>query len=219
MIREIILRLRINEVFHALLVEANPFSTKRRRNPIFRHIRYTRDVLKGEIFEIGEYTYGLPTVIRHGERKLKIGKFCSIASGVTILLRGDHRMELVTTYPFIVFPDDWSQAGFLKVEDVCAVSRGDIVIGNDVWIGYGVTILSGVTIGDGAVIGARAVVTRDVEPYSIAVGNPARQVKKRFDDETIHRLLEIKWWDWPPKKINENLDVVCGNNVSRMFQI
>jgi acetyltransferase-like isoleucine patch superfamily enzyme len=149
---------------------------------------------------------------------LKIGKFCSIAARVTIALGGNHRSDLVTTYPFIAFVADWPEAECLSGEDVAAVSKGDVIIGNDVWIGYGVMILSGVTIGDGAVIGAGSVVTKDVEPYSIVAGNPARLIRKRFNDETIRKLLEIKWWDWPPEKIGKNLDVICGTDVAKLLQ-
>lgn len=88
-----------------------------------------------------------------------------------------------------------------------------MIIGNDVWIGYRATILSGVKIGDGAVVGAMAVVTKDVEPYCIVAGNPARTIGKRFDDDTIRKLLEIKWWDWPIEKINANLEVICSNRI------
>ena len=208
-----------------ILVAVTPFSIKKRRPPISIHtkynIRYTRDVLKDERFDIGEYTYGKPWVIPHLRefRKLKIGKFCSIADGIIIYLGGNHRMDLVSTYPFGAWPDEWPEIRSVKPENIAPLPTGDVVIGNDVWIGLRAIILPGVIIGDGAVIGAGAVVTRDVEPYSIVAGNPARQVKKRFDDETIRKLLEIKWWAWPPEKINENLDIICGNDITRMFQI
>lgn len=204
-------------------VEFNPFSPKRKRPVISRYAKYTRDVLKGEVFEIGEYTYGTPTVFAYsfiaGQGKLKIGKFCSIAGEVRIHLGGSHRTDLVTTYPFRAFPDDWPQAEYLRPEDVDAVSKGDVIIGNDVWIGYGATILSGVKIGDGAVIAAGAVVVSDVEPYSIVAGNPAKLIKKRFDEKTISQLLQIKWWDWPVEKIRNNVNVICSNNVSKIFDL
>jgi acetyltransferase-like isoleucine patch superfamily enzyme len=146
-------------------------------------------------------------------------KFCSIANGVTIELGGIHRSDLVTTYPFKAFPDSWRRAKDLKSEEVDAISKGDVIIGNDVWIGHEAVILSGARIGDGAVIGAGAVVTKDVEPYSIVAGNPARLIRKRFDDETIRKLLEIKWWDWPVEKINENLQIICSTDISRMLQL
>jgi acetyltransferase-like isoleucine patch superfamily enzyme len=204
-------------------VELNPFSERRKRPAISKYIRYTRDVIKGEDFEIGEYTYGIPIVFTYsfiaGQGKLKIGKFCSIAGDVRIHLGGNHRTDLVTTYPFRAFPDDWPQAKYLRPTDVDAISKGDVIIGNDVWIGSGATILSGVKIGDGAVIAAEAVVTSDVEPYSIVAGNPAKFIKKRFDEETISRLLKIKWWDWPVEKIRNNVNVICSDNVSKMFDL
>ena len=139
--------------------------------------------------------------------------------GVTIELRGDHRINFVSTYPFRHFVDDWPQSECLKPDDVDPVTRGDVIIGNDLWIGHGASILSGVQIGDGAVIGARAVVTRDVEPYSIIAGNPARLIRKRFDNETIRRLQDIRWWDWPIEKINQNVDVICSPDVHRLLQL
>lgn len=189
---------------------------------ISRNIKYTKDVLKGENYEIGEYTYGIPTVFAgflHPEVNLKIGKFCSIAQGVTIYLGGNHRTNLVTVYPFGAFPDDWPRAKQLKYEDVGPVSRGDVVIGNDVWIGHRASILSGVTIGDGAVIGAESVVASDVEPYSIVAGNPAHLIRKRFNEETIRKLIQIRWWDWPIEKIEANLNVLCSNNLSEMLRL
>jgi len=207
------------KAFWILSMELNPFCKKRRRPGISRYVQYTRDILKGKNFEIGDYSYGTPTVFPHPGRKLKIGKFCSIALGVTIFLGLNHRSDLITTYPFTAFPDNWPRAKFLKGEEVDAISRGDVIIGNDVWIGYGATILSGVKIGDGAVVGAMAVVTRDVEPYCIVAGNPARTIGKRFDDDTIRKLLEIRWWDWPIEKINANLEIICSNIISEMLQL
>lgn len=184
--------------------------------------QYTRDILKAKDFEIGEYTYGVPTVclgLPFYNGKLRIGKFCSIASGVTIHPYVGRRTDLMTTYPFPAIPDEWGQTEHLKVEAIITAEKPDVVIGNDVWIGYGATILSGVEIGDGAIIGAMSVVTKNVEPYSIVAGNPARLIRKRFDEETIRKLLEIRWWDWPAEKINKNLDVICSDNVSEMIRL
>jgi acetyltransferase-like isoleucine patch superfamily enzyme len=205
--------------FRILCIELNPFSKVRSRPEISRYVQYTRDILRRENFEIGEYTYGSPKIATHTEVKLKIGKFCSIASDVKIHLGGIHRMNLVTTYPFKAFPDKWPREKFLNSEEVIAISKGDVIIGNDVWIGDGATILSGVKIGDGAVVGAMAVVTKDVEPYCIVAGNPARTVGKRFDDDTIRKLLEIRWWDWPIEKIDANLEIICSNRISEMLQL
>jgi len=126
---------------------------------------------------------------------------------------------LARGYLLWAFPDQWTKARDFNTLDVIFIPKGDVSIGNDVWIGRETLILSGVTIGDGAVIGARAVVTKDVEPYSIVAGNPARLIRKRFDDKTIHRLLEIRWWDWPPEKINENLHVICTNNLEGLLSL
>lgn len=208
-----------------LSLEMNKLFSKREKPLATRNVSHTRDVLIMANCEIGEYTYGIPKVVYiHPERKLKIGKFCSIAQEVTIQLAGNHPIDWVTTYPFYAFTDDWPEAMFLQLEEVYiwsdyGLSKGDVIIGNDVWIGYGATILSGVRIGDGAIIGARAVVTKDVEPYSIVVGNPAHLHRKRFDEETISKLLEIKWWDWPIEKIKRNLYIICSDNVSRISQL
>lgn len=161
---------------------------------------YTRDFLKNEKFQIGAYTYGNPTVYFEDEANLKIGKFCSIAfDSVKIYLGGNHHTQWVTTYPFNKVPGiTLSQ----EVKDT-PTTKGDVEIGNDVWIGRDVTILSGVHIGDGAVIGAGSVVAKDVPPYSIVVGNPAVVVKKRFTDDTIQKLQQLAWWNWPIEKIVE----------------
>jgi acetyltransferase-like isoleucine patch superfamily enzyme len=160
--------------------------------------------------DIGDYTYGTPIIMDYGEMaNLRIGKFCSIAKDVTIIMGGDHRLDHVTSYPLKTVFKKMVEGGDAEGED--AFSKGDITIGNDVWIGYGATILSGVTIGDGAVIGAQAVVTKDVDPYSVVVGNPGKMIKKRFDDKTIKKLLALKWWDWPIEKIRKNMNSILSN--------
>lgn len=154
-------------------------------------------------YKIGKYTYGAPEIFPFGlNNKFEIGKFCSIADKVKIFLGGNHTVNSPTTYILnYLFKGDMEES----------LSKGDVIIGNDVWIGYGALILSGVKIGDGAVIGAHAVVAKNVEPYSIVVGNPAREVRKRFDDKTIKKLLEIRWWDWPIGKIKININSLEGD--------
>lgn len=215
-------RTKCGTVFRRLkrrLLRAPQDSTRYRMMPAYvRGVMYTKDVLKDQSYDIGAFTYGTPRVFGQAPgRKLKIGKFCSIAPDVTIGIGGEHRMDRVSTYPFVDFPRDWPEADFLPIEEVWVCTNGDVIIGNDVWIGWGATILSGVTIGDGAVIGARAVVARDVEPYTVVVGNPAHLVRKRFDDETIRQLLEIRWWDWPIDKIRANMTIILGTDMARLL--
>ena len=158
----------------------------------------TRDVILNH--DIGEHTYGVPIILEWDDQtKLKIGKYCSIANDTIIILGGEHRTDWITTYPF----DTFSLKGIPK-------TKGNVTIGNDVWIGYRVTILSGVTIGDGAVLGAGSIVTKDIEPYTIVAGNPAKEIRKRFDKKTIRRLLEEKWWEWDDEKVNENYNYLCN---------
>jgi acetyltransferase-like isoleucine patch superfamily enzyme len=164
-------------------------------------------------YEVGKYTYGVPRVVFQAG-KLKIGKFCSIAWDVTIYLGGNHRLDWFALYPF--GGARWPEAEGL--EDVLG-GKGDVTIGNDVWIGSNVIIMSGVTIGDGAVLGAGSVVTSDVEPYTVVAGNPAKVIKKRFSDEVVARLLELRWWDWPDEKIRKNIHALCSNDEARLFTL
>jgi acetyltransferase-like isoleucine patch superfamily enzyme len=175
----------------------------------------TRDRIIGPNFIIGDHTYGEPTVRQFDQTtRLVMGSFCSISDQVTIILGGNHRSDWVTTYPFSAFAETWPEAATIKGHPA---SKGDIVIGHDVWIGYGATILSGVTIGSGAVIGARAVISRDVAPYAVMAGNPAQEVKKRFDDTTIVRLLQLAWWNWPEEKIRINLHLLCSSQIPQLL--
>ena len=145
--------------------------------------------------------------------KLIIGKFCMIASDVTFIMNGaNHLSKSLSSYPFAIFGNGWEGA----MEGKSYPSKGDTVIGNDVWIGYNATIMPGVAIGDGAIIGSNSTVVKDVEPYTIVGGNPARSIRKRFDDETITRLLELKWWDWEIEKITANVDKLTAGAVDKL---
>ena len=164
--------------------------------------------------EIGDFTYGLPIVRSWGEdARLKIGKFCSIGENVKIYLGGNHRTEWITTYPFNVLLKDQ----YPGIDGECAATKGDVIIGNDVWICDNVTILSGVTIGDGAVIMNGAVVTKDIPPYSIAGGVPARTKKARMEALSLE-VDGIRWWDWPLETLAEAIPFLCDTDVDRLIK-
>ncbi|HYF66443.1 MAG TPA: CatB-related O-acetyltransferase [Herpetosiphonaceae bacterium] len=164
-------------------------------------------------FAIGKHTYGDPQVFAWGEgATLKIGAFCSIADGVKIYLGGEHRVDWVTTYPFsVMWPAARHHTGHPR-------TKGDVVIGNDVWIGADAVILSGVRIGDGAVIGNNSVVVKDVAPYAIVAGNPARFLKTRFDEVTVGRLLAVKWWEWDDARIQATLPALLNNDIAGFLE-
>ncbi|MBS6643831.1 MAG: CatB-related O-acetyltransferase [Clostridiaceae bacterium] len=187
---------------------------------------YLKNVIKDPSIAVGEYTmyndfvndptlFEKNNVLYHypiNKDKLIIGKYCSIACGAKFLFTSaNHTMKSLSTYPFPLFWEEWE----LGPEHVTKAwdNKGDIVIGNDVWIGYEAVIMSGVRIGDGAVIGTRAVVTKDVQPYTIVGGVPAKPIKKRYDDETIRKLLLLKWWDWPREKVRENLPLLMSGRI------
>jgi acetyltransferase-like isoleucine patch superfamily enzyme len=158
-------------------------------------------------FNIGDYTYGNPKIKRYdSQTSLEIGKFCSIADNVTFLLGGEHRVDWITTYPFNILNKNAKHIlGHPK-------SKGNIIIENDVWIGFGSTILSGVTIGNGAVIGTNSLVTKDIKPYEIVGGNPAKHIKYRFSNEKIEKLLKIEWWNWEMEKIEKNFEYLMSDS-------
>lgn len=191
---------------------------------------YLKNVITRENIEVGDYTiyndfYNDPkdfeknNVLYHypiNNDKLIIGKFCSIACNSKFLMTsGNHTMKSQSTYTFPIFYEEWG----LDVSHITDAwdNKGNIIIGNDVWIGYDSIIMSGVHIGDGAIIGTRAVVTNDVPPYSIVGGIPAKVIKKRFSDDTISKLLEIKWWNWPYKKIQSNIQYIQSGNIDKLI--
>jgi acetyltransferase-like isoleucine patch superfamily enzyme len=164
---------------------------------------------------IGKYTYDLPLVWNQDDVKLYIGNFCSIAEGVKILLGGNHRIDWVTTYPF----GHRHTNIFNKFNGIGHPStKGDVIIGNDVWIGEGAKIMSGVIIGDGAVIANDSHVVKNVEPYSIVGGNPAKFIKYRFESEQIEKLLKIQWWNWDDSKINEFTPLLCNEDIDKFIE-
>ncbi len=175
--------------------------------------------------QIGEYTYyhdfenvsnfeqNVRYLFEHTGDRLIIGKFGMIASGATFIMNGaNHLTEAVSAYPFAIFGADWDKA----MDQRAYPSKGDIRIGHDVWIGYQATIMAGVTIGHGAIIGTNATVTRDVPPYTIVAGNPARPIRKRFSEEQIRKLLDLAWWDWPIDKITANVQKLTGSDIDAL---
>lgn len=169
---------------------------------------------------IGDYTYYHD--YNHPERfeynnvrncyfcKLIMGKFCQIAVDTTFIMDdSNHPMSGFSTYPFFIF-DEWKD--YTPVFN----KKGDTIIGNDVWFGTNAVIMPGIKIGDGAIIGAYSIVTKDIEPYTIVAGNPAKIIKKRFTDDTIQQLLEIKWWDWQYDKITRNIAIIAGGNIEKL---
>ncbi len=190
---------------------------------------YLQNVVTDPSIVVGEYTtyddfvrdprdFQKNNVLYHypvNHERLSIGKFCSIACGARFLFNSaNHALSSLSTYPFPIFFEEWG----LSVDDVSRAwdNKGDIVVGNDVWIGYEAVILAGVTIGDGAIIGARAVVAGDVPPYTIVGGVPARPIRKRFSDDVIEALLELRWWDWRPERIAANLDAIQSGDIRRL---
>ncbi|MGZ5246644.1 MAG: CatB-related O-acetyltransferase [Flavitalea sp.] len=147
--------------------------------------------------------------------KLIIGKFCMIASDVKFIMNGaNHLTNALTTFPFAIFGNGWENA----MDGKQYPQKGDINIGNDVWIGYNATIMAGVSIGDGAIIATNSTVIKDVEPYSIVGGNPAIEIKRRFPQNTIDKLLQLKWWNWEPEKITRNLKHLTDNNIDELIR-
>lgn len=190
---------------------------------------YLKDVVTGPNIEIGDYTmyndferdprdFERNSVLYHypvNGDKLRIGKFCSIACGAKFLFNSaNHALRSLSTYPFPIFYEEWGLEG----KDIRQAwdNKGDIVIGNDVWIGYQAVILAGVTVGDGAIIGSRAVVTRDVPPYTIVGGVPAKPIRKRFDEETIARLQALRWWDWDQETIRRAIPAIQAGRLSEL---
>ena len=162
---------------------------------------------------VGRFTYGSPRLkVWAAQDRISIGAFCSIADEVVIFGGGEHNTGWATTFPLRIALGD-PLAGC----DGHPATKGETVVGNDVWIGHGAILLSGVTVGDGAVVGAGAVVARDVEPYQVVAGNPARVLRARFDDAQVQRLCALRWWDWPIERIREHAGLLCSDQLDALF--
>ena len=191
---------------------------------------YLNAVIKDPQIEVGDYTiyndlvadpllFEKNNVLYHypiHREKLIIGKFCSIACGSKFLFNcANHSLKSLSTYTFPLFYEEWE----LEKSNITTAwdNKGDIVIGNDVWIGYEAVIMAGVHIGDGAIIAARAVVTKDVPPYTIVGGTPAKEIRKRFDAEVIQQLLLLKWWNWSTDKIRKCLPYIMEGKMNELL--
>lgn len=190
-------------------------------------IVFLKNMVKNPNIVVGDYTYYHDfkdpqsfeeNVLYHFDfigDKLIIGKFCSIAYGAKFIMNGgNHRTDWFTNYPFPIFGNGWETA----MPDSWP-NKGDTIIGNDVWIGYGATIMPGVKIGDGVIVAAGSIVTCDAEPYSVVGGNPAKLIRKRFDDSTIDELLRIRWWDWSKDKITKNVGLICAADIENLKKV
>lgn len=192
-------------------------------NPIqnLENMIYVKPTIKNSNIIVGDYTYFADVdfeahVTHHYDfngDKLIIGKFCQIAAGVNFIMNGaNHQMNSVSTYPFYIFKG-WEQ----KIPSLSKMPlKGDTVVGNDVWIGQNATILPGVHIGDGVIIGLNSVISKNVEPYTIVAGNPAKVIRKRFDDELIKLMLELRWWDKSIKEIKSLIPILTDSNIERV---
>ena len=163
-------------------------------------------------YRIGKGCYRYPKIVDWGEgATCQIGAFCSFGPDVKIYTGGEHRVDWTTTYPFNVL---WRSGKDISGHPK---TKGDVIIGNDVWVGGEAMIMSGVQIGDGAVIGARSLVNKNIPPYTIAAGNPAINIKKRFPEEIINSLLEIRWWEWDDNKIAKHLPLLLNDNIEEFI--
>lgn len=195
----------------------------------FDQVCFLKNVIKNPNIIVGDYTYyDDPADSENFERnvlyhypflndRLIIGKFCAIARDVKFIMNGaNHKMKAFTTYPFSIFGNGWEKV-MPKMEDL--PMKGDTLVQNDVWIGYDSLIMPGINIGNGAIIASKSVVVNDVEPYSIVGGNPAKFIRKRFSDELIHLLQEMKWWDWPVEKITQNLEILTSDDEQALRKL
>ncbi|SDX72932.1 CatB-related O-acetyltransferase [Flavobacterium degerlachei] len=202
---------------------------KNQKSPLQNYDRlcFLKNIIKNPNIIVGDYTYyddfenveNFEKNVKYhfdfvGD-KLIIGKFCMIASDVKFIMNGaNHLTKSLSTYPFAIFGNGWENA----MDGKTYPQKGDIKIGNDVWIGYNATIMAGVSIGDGAINATNATVIKDVEPYTIVGGNPVKEIKKRFSNETIEKLLELKWWDWNIEKITNHIKDLTDNNINKLIE-
>lgn len=190
--------------------------------PHYNRLCFLKNIITNPNIIVGDYTYydDFEDVANFEKNvkyhfdfigdKLIIGKFCQIASGATFIMNGgNHLTDAISTFPFQIFGEAWADA----MEGKSYPTKGDTVIGNDVWIGYDATIMPGVTVGHGAIIATKAVVTKDIPPYAIVGGNPAKVIKMRFSESKVEKLLALAWWDWPIERITKNVKALVEGEL------
>ena len=193
------------------------------------HTIFLKNFIEHPNIQIGDFTYFndfrlpcddvrqilIPYMHAGAPEKLIIGKFVQIAHGVLFITSSaNHQMDGFSAYPFAVFGDPWASN-----YTAAWPNKGDTIIGNDVWFGHESVVMPAITIGDGAIIASRSVVTKNVPPYTIVAGNPARIIRQRFDEATIAKLLEIKWWDWPIEVINKNISAIVSADINALMTV
>lgn len=199
------------------------------RHPMPEHPRvcFIKDCITVPNIIVGDYSYYDDPVdsegfernvlYNYGSDRLIIGKFCAIATGVRFIMGGaNHKLDAISTYPFPIFGNGWESA---MDQLLNLPSRGDTVIGHDVWVGYESVIMPGVTVGDGAVIAAKSVVVKDVPPYAIVGGNPAKVIRQRFSETEIAKLLEMSWWNWDIEKITQAIPLIMSNQIETLYAL
>ncbi|MDB4293353.1 CatB-related O-acetyltransferase [Maribacter sp.] len=190
--------------------------------PNYDKLCFLKNVINNPNIVVGDYTYyddfenvenfekNVKYHFDFTADKLIIGKFCMIASGAKFIMNGaNHLTDAISTYPFAIFENGWEHS----MEGKTYPNKGNLIIGNDVWIGHNATIMAGIIIGDGAIIATNSTVIKDVAPYSIVGGNPAKEIKKRFSDSEIARLLKSQWWNWDIDKITAHVQQLTGNKI------
>jgi len=193
----------------------------------YNRLCFLKNIVKNPNIIVGDYTYyddfdnvenfekNVKYHFDFNGDKLIIGKFCMIASGVSFIMNGaNHLTESISSYPFAIFGDDWGHA----MDGKTYPTKGDTIIGNDVWIGHNVTVMPGIQIGDGVIIATNSTVTKNVEPYSIIGGNPAKLIKKRFSEQHIKWLLDAQWWNWDIEKITKNVHNLTDKNIESLMK-
>jgi len=194
------------------------------------HTCYLKNVIESPNIIVGDFTihhsfhdprdFEKENVLYHypvNNDRLIIGKFCSISNGVKFIMNGaNHSLDSFTTFPFPLFSDDWgSRQEVTEAWD----NKGDTVVGNDVWIGFETIVMPGVHIGDGAIVATRSLVNKDVAPYTIVGGSPAKAIRKRYEERVISLLLKAHWWDWDISKIQKSIPVLCGKDVEALEKL